>query len=254
MKIKQIIGAVLMGILTISSLLFGILLSIQININSKGVTSVINKTNYIEESIKDAKSVLENYLTEEKATLVLENINVKSHIYEMVETLENNTILNKSNEIKEEVKNEIVKVIDDSVEEKVKLEFAEKVSSAYIKKIFPVSEFNMLSKIYIKYSNAIKYMCLVLFVVMLGIYIYLSNNNKTYKWNIIAIYNTVLINIMIIIFTLSLNNISIGSVRLTKVIAKIISNVRWSLVIYTVILLVIQILSNYIAYFKKHSK
>lgn len=251
MQIKQIIGAILMIILTISGVVLGVLISI--NIDSNAITQLMVKSNYLEESEKEVQNVLKNYLTAEKAALVLENISVKSDICELVEALDNNTVMQRTEQIKKDMQLEITKVLDDFVDENTKTQFATTVSDVYVKTIFPVTEYNMLSMVYAKYSNVLKYICVALVILIIGIYIYLMTGKKTYKWNIIAIYNVVLINIILILLTYSFNNIVVGNERTTLVISNLISSIRNNLIVYIVFALILAGISNYIAYFR-HKK
>lgn len=250
MKFKQIIGAILMIILTVSGILVGLCISITTSINSDAIIKYIKKTNYLTDTEEEIKALLNNYLTKEKANLVLNNISVKSNILELAKSLDNNTVEEISKNLKENMQNEIEKVIDDNIDEKTKQEFATVVSEAYIKTIFPISEFNILSSIYKKYSTNIKLAYIALIILMIGIYIYLACDKKTYKWNIVALYNIIIINIILVLLTHKFNNIVIGNTRTTTIINEMIRSVKNIEIVYIVVMLAIAIVSNYIAYFK----
>lgn len=253
MKVKQILGAILMIILTVSGILFGLLISITTSINSDAIINFMIKANYLTDTEEEAKTVLNSYLTESNTNTVLNNISVKSNIRELAMSLDNNTVNEISTSIKENMQKEIVKVIEDNIDEKTKQEFASVVSEAYIKTIFPVSEFNILSSIYKKYSSNINLIYIVLGILIAGIYMYLACGKKTYKWNIVALYNIIIVNILLIILTHTFNNIVIGNVRTTAVINEMIKGIKTTEIIYTAIIFVVAIISNYIAYFR-HKK
>lgn len=253
MKLKEIIGAILMVILTISGVLLTVAVSVTCNINSEAIVNSMTKSDYLNKTEEETKLALKNYLSEEKLEEVFKNISIKSDIKEIANAMENGTVKKQANAVKEHLTNEVISVIDENVDEKSKNEFAKQISDTYIKTIFPVTEFDLISSMYNKYSDNIQFITVILAVIIIGIYIFLACSQKTYKWNIISAYNVIFINIMLVVFTFSLNDIVIGNIRTTSVINQIITGIRMKMILITVITLVIAILSNYVAYFR-HKK
>lgn len=253
MKVKEITGAILMVILTISGVLLTIAVSVTCNINSEAIVNSMIKSDYLNKTEEETKLALKNYLSEEKLEEVLKNVNIKSDIKEIASAMGSGTVTKQANAVKEHLTSEVISVIDENVDEKSKNEFAKQISDTYIKTIFPVTEFDLISSMYNKYSSNIQFITVILAVVIIGIYIFLACSQKTYKWNIISAYNVIFINIMLVIFTFSLNDIVIGNVRTTSVLNSLITNIRINIVISILITLLVSILSNYIAYFR-HKK
>lgn len=253
-KVKEIIGAVLMAILTISGILLTVLVSITSNLNSKAIIKSMSKSDYFSKTEEETMLALKNYISEEKLEEVLKDVNIESDIKEMVQALESGNVTEKSNNVKERITNEVLNVIDENVDEKSKTEFANQISDTYIKTIFPITQFDLISVVYNKYSSYVQFIAVILSVIIAGIYTFLAISQKTYKWNIIATYNVVFINIMLVICTLLLNDIVVGNARVTSVLNSLVTNIRINIVISILITLLAAILSNYIAYFRHNRR
>ena len=251
MKMRQIIGCVLMVALSI----IGIILSLGISgiciLNSDGVMKSMLEADYLESSEKEAREVFENYLPKEKVDAILETISVKSQIREIAEAFDNNTVTQVANSFKLATKDEIIKVLDQDISEDTKASFAEVVSSSYIKTIFPVTELSILSNIYNNYASKVILAFVILALVSLIVYLYLALGHKTYKWAIIALYNIAIINIIFVVIMGSLSGIVIGNERTTSVITNMVNDIKFNILIATALVIFISVISNYIAYFKK---
>jgi len=256
MKLRDVIGVGLMIVLTISGIILSFGLALNQVLNSDGILICMIEANYLNDSEEEAKKVFENYMTEEKAKQVLENISVKSHIRQIAEAFDNNTVEQVASTVKEEMKEQVIESLDEDIAESTKDNYATVVSNAYIKSIFPVTELSTLSGIYKTYGSKLVMALVILSVISAGIYIYLATGKKTYKWAIIALYNVIILNIIIVFVLGILDGIVIGNERTTAVITNMLSKIKINALLATAIVLVIAVISNYIAYFKKrkHSK
>lgn len=256
MKIKDIIGALCMVILTISGIVLSFGLGIKCVLSSNGILSVIIKSEYLEKSEKAANEVLKNYMSAEKAEEILENISTKAAIRQITEAFNSNNVKQVANDVKLDMKEAVLNSIEDNSSQDVKNNFATVVSDAYIKSIFPVTEFELLSNIYSKLSSKLNMALVIISIVFIAIYIYLATGKKTYKWAIVALYNVIILNIILLLVIEMFNGIVIGNERTTNVIVGMVNKIKINIVISTIISFVIAVISNYIAYFKKrkHSK
>ena len=250
MKVRQIISGFLMVILTVLLLLLIVSVSVYSKINSKSIINVMNKSGYFDKSKTSAEEVLNNYLPKEKTTKILEKISVTSQIKEMVKSYDNNTVTAVANEKKNELKEAVTQVLDNNIDQATKDSFSETVSTAYIKAIFPVSEFNAISTINSKYSDRITFGIVILLVVSLAIYIFLAIKTKTYKWAIISIYNAIVFSGIIYILTGMFENVRIGSINTSELIIRFIKDIRINILIGIGVLILISIFSNFRAYFR----
>lgn len=249
-RIKQIIGAILMAILTISLIILSIVLPIVININSSGIKNSMINSGYLDKTEQAAKTELSNYVSDEKVNIILENVSVKADISKIAVAFDNNTVQEVSNEVKEVLKQEVINILEDDIDSTTKNSFANVVSDAYIKSIFPVTEFNLLSVMYSKYSTKLIFASVVMGIICIVIYTYLAFGKKTYKWAIIALYNAIIINIIILVSFNMLNGIVIGNNRTTAVIMDMLSNIKNCIILEIIVIGIIAIISNYFAYFK----
>ena len=254
MKSKQITCAILMAVQTLLLTMIVILSSVFIEINSNRIIKTMERSGYIESAVTCAEDTLNNYLPKEKTKEVLDNISVKSQIKEMVLSLDNNTVEQVAEEKKNEIKNQILKVIDSSVDSDTKDSFSDTVSGAYIKSIFPISEFNVLSLANSRYSQKIILSLIVILLISIGIYLFQASGKKTYKWAIIAIYNSIFFSVLLFIVSGMFNNISIGSINTTAFIHDFVKKVQFNIIFEIIILLILAVFSNWRAYFRKGRK
>ncbi len=256
MKLKDIIGTICMIVLTIVGMLLSFGLAINSVLNSDGILSIMIDTEYLDKSENEAKTVLTHYLSDEKADEVLENISTKSSIRQITEAFDSNNVEQVANNVRLDMKQAVLNSLEDSSSNDTKEKFATVVSDAYIKSIFPVTEFNLLSNIYSKISSKLNLALIIISIVFITIYIYLATGKKTYKWAIIALYNVIILNIIMILALGTFNGIVIGNERTTAVIIGMLNKIKINVVIATIITFAVSVISNYIAYFKKrkHSK
>ena len=256
MKARHIIGAILMAVLTVAGIVLSFGGAITRVLSSEGIIKSMIEVDYLAKSEQEARNVLLNYLGAEKADTVLNDVSVKSDIREIAAAFDNNTVVEVAENMKENLKETIIETLDDDVQKNTKESFATVVSNEYIKTIFPVSEFNILSSIYEKYSTKLFLGDIILAVICIGIYIYLALGKKTYKWAIIALYNITILNLIVLSLVSIFNGIVIGNERTTAVIVNILDTIKTNVVLYTIIIFVIAVVSNYLAYFKKrkHSR
>lgn len=256
MKLKDIIGAICMVLLTISGLVLSFGLAINSVISSDGILSIMIEKEYLEKSETEAKTVLTHYMSEEKAQEILENISTKSHIRQITAAFDSNSVEQVAAGVKNEIKQSVLNSIQDNSTSDSKETFATVVSDAYIKSIFPVTEFNLLSNLYSKLNSKLNLAIVMTSIIAVVIYIYIATGKKTYKWAIIALYNIVILNIVALIIMGIFDGIVIGNERTTDVIIGMIDKVKLNVIVATIITFALSIISNYIAYFKKrkHSK
>ena len=256
MKLKEIIGAILMVILSIGGILVSIGYALNKVISSNGIMTAMQQTDYLLKTEAEVKNTLKHYMNEEKIETLLNEINVKSDIKQMTESFNNNTIEQVGNNIKQEMKQQVIYIIDEDVTGEAKESYATLVSEAYIKCIFPVTEFETLSNIYTKYNSKLLLMIIILTLLITVIYIYCATGKKTYKWAIIGLYNIIILNVVLVIGLSVLDKIVVGNIKTTAVIITMVSNIKKNICIATIIVLAIAIFSNYIAYFRKrkHTK
>ena len=256
MKAKHIIGAILMVILTLTGIVLSFGTAIIQVLSADGIMQSMVKVDYLSASEQEARNVLLNYLEPEKADTVLSEISVKSDIREIATAFDNNSVTEVAEEVKRNIKKQIIEILDKDIPDATKESFATVVSDSYIKVIFPVKEFNMLSSIYETYSTKLVFAIIILAVICIVIYIFLALGKKTYKWAIIAMYNIIILNIILILVLGIFNGIVIGNERTTAVIANILFTIKINVTIVTIIILIITVISNYIAYFskRKHSR
>lgn len=256
MQGKQIIGAVLMVILTVAGILISITTAIIQVLNSDEILSSMVKSNYIDKSTQEAKTVLTHYMSYEKVEEILENVNVRSHIKDITEAFDSNIIEEIALKKKNEMKQQILSSLDENISKDTKENFANIVSDAYIKTIFPVKELNILSEIYEAYSTKLILFIFIMAVVVIAIYLYLAYGHKTYKWAIIALYNIIIINIVLVFALGVFNGVVIGNDRTTALIITMLNKIKTNVIIGTSVIFIIAVISNYIAYFRKrrHSK
>lgn len=256
MKLKEIIGAILMIVLTISGIILSFGLAINSVLSSDGILASMLKVDYLEKSEDEAETVLGHYMSSEKAEQILEQVSAKAGIRQIAEAFNSNTVEQVAGNVKDEMKQAVLESLDENIASDTKDKFATVVSDAYIKSIFPVTEFNTLSGIYKTYSSKLVLALVIVAIVSVGIYIYLATGKKTYKWAIIAIYNVIILNIILVVVLGVLNGIVIGNERTTAVIISMLNKIKMNVAIATIITFAIAIVSNYIAYFRKrkHSK
>lgn len=250
MKIRQIISGILMVILTILLVFLAISTSIVSKINSSSIIKIMNKSGYFEKSEKSAQDILNNYLPKDKTSEVLNNVSTTSQIKEMVHGLDNNTVTAVANEKKDEIKKAIIDVLDKDIDLSTRESFAETVSNAYIKAIFPVSEFNILSSINSRYSQKIVLALIIVFIISLAIYIFLASKTKTFKWAIIALYNAIIFSGIILILSSMFGNVKIGNINTSDVILRFVKEIRINITIGITIIFLLSLFSNWKAYFK----
>lgn len=256
MKIKEFLGVILMIVLTICGIILSFGIGISNVLSSDGILDCMIQTEYLDKSELESKNVLGHYMANEKVEQVLDSVAVKSHIKQMTESFNNNTIEEISNSVKDEIKQAVINSLDENATSNTKEQFAEVVSNAYIKSIFPVTEFKTLSSLYNAYSSKISLALIIVAVISIGSYIYLATGKKMYKWAIIALYNVIILNIILVIAMGIFNGIVIGNERTTAVIINMLSKIKINVLIATGITFGVAVISNYIAYFRtrKHSK
>jgi len=256
MKLKDIIGTILMVVLTISGIVLSFGVAINGVLSSDGILDSMITSEYLNMSENESKTVLSHYMSTDKAEEILKNVSVKSGIRQIAEAFDNNTVEQVANTVKQEMKEQVIESLDEDIAESTKDNYATVVSNAYIKSIFPVTELSTLSGIYKTYGSKLVMALVILSVISAGIYIYLATGKKTYKWAIIALYNVIILNIIIVFVLGILDGIVIGNERTTAVITNMLSKIKINALLATAIVLVIAVISNYIAYFKKrkHSK
>lgn len=256
MKLKDIFGTMCMIVLTISGILLSFGLAINSVLSSDGILNIMLDTEYLEKSENEAKTVLTHYMSNEKADEALEKISTKSSIRQITEAFDSNNVEQVANGVKLDMKQAVIDSLEDSSGDDTKDKFATVVSDAYIKSIFPVTEFNLLSNVYSKLSSKLNLTLVITGIVAIAIYIYLATGKKTYKWAIIALYNVIILNIIMILALGMFNGIVIGNERTTAVIIGLLNKIKINVVVTTIIVFALSIVSNYIAYFKKrkHSK
>ena len=248
---KQIIGIFLMIVQTVLGIVLCIGIATVINMNSDTVLKAVYKANYLETTSFAAKETLMGYMTEEKADEILKNISVKSEIKELVGAIDNNTVEKKAEAMKAEMNTKVVMSLEDDVDENLKEQFATIVSNAYMKTIFPISEMSLVSKYCALYKNKIILAVVVLALIYGIIFVALSKGRKTYKWQIISMYNVVIFTLIIFALLGTVTNITIGNERTSEVITNIIKNVRGDILIAVFVMILLAIISNYFAYFRK---
>lgn len=251
MKLKEVIETICMLVLTISGILLSFGLAINSVLNSDGILTVMIDTEYLEKSENEASVVLRHYMSDEKADEVLEKISTKSSIRQITEAFDSNNVEQGANSVKADIKQAVLNSLEGDSSDNNKDKFATVVSDAYIKSIFPVAEFNLLSNMYSKFSSKLNLALIIIGVVSIGTYVYLATGKKTYKWAIIALYNIVILNIILLIILGMFNGIVIGNERTTAVIIGILNKIKINVVVATMIVFVTSVVSNYIAYFKK---
>ena len=138
MKIKHIIGAILMVLLTVLGIVLSYGVSVTKVLSSNGIMKSMIDTDYLTRSEEAAKNVLLNYMDQEKAEEILNNVSVKSGIREIAAAFDNNTINEATEKVKETLKEQVIASLDKDIEVNTKESFAMLVSDAYIKAIFPV--------------------------------------------------------------------------------------------------------------------
>lgn len=256
MKLKDVIGIICMVILIISGIILSFGFAINCVLSSDGILNIIIKSEYMEKSENEAKTVLTHYMSEEKAQEVMESISTKASIRQITEAFDSNNVEQVANSARLEMKRAVLNSLEDNSSQDTKEKYATVVSEAYIKSIFPVTEFNLLSNVYSKLSTKLKLVLIITSVVAIAIYVYLAAGTKTYKWAIIALYNVIILNIIIILVLGIFNGIVLGNERTTNVIMGMLNKIKTNVVISTIITFAIAIISNYIAYFKKkkHTK
>ena len=256
MRLKDIIGTICMIVLTIAGILLSFGVAINCVLSSEGILNIMIKSEYLEKSETEARTVLNHYMTDEKAKEILENVSTKSSIRQITEAFNSNNVEQVANNVKLEMRQAVLNSLDENSSEETKEKFVTVVSDAYIKSIFPVTEFNMLSNVYSKLSSKLNLVLIITGIVCIGIYIYLATGKKTYKWAIIALYNVIILNIVLVLLLGIFNGIVIGNERTTTVIIGMLNKIKTNVIIATILVFVVSAISNYIAYFKKrkHSK
>ena len=251
MKIKEIIGAICMIILTISGIILSFIFSINYIFSTDGILACMSKIGYFEETEQQTKQVLGHYMSNDEVHKILNNVNTELAIRRMVQSFGKQDIQQVANDVKLEMEQQVVKSLDESIPDDTKKEFAIVVSEAYIKSIFPVAEFNTLSRLFQQYETKLLLLLIILAVISLCIYMYLALGHKTYKWAIIALYNIIILNAIILLLIGPLNNIVIGNERTTELVICMLNSIKINVVIITLFILFISIISNYLAYFKR---
>lgn len=256
MKIKDIIGAICMVVLTLSGILLSFGIAINSVLSSEGILNIMIKSEYLEKSEDEATNILKNYMSAEKAEKILKNISTRAAIRQITEAFDSNNVEQVANSVKIDMKQAVINSIEDNTSNDTKEKYATVVSDAYIKSIFPVTEFNLLSNIYSKLSSKLNLALIITAIVVIVIYIYLATGKKTYKWAIIALYNIIILNIILLIMLGMFNGIVIGNERTTTVVMGMLNKIKINVIISTIVTFGIAVISNYIAYFKKrkHSK
>ena len=256
MKLRDVIGIILMVVLSISGIVLSFGISISTVISSNGIKDSMLDVSYTDRTINECRTTLGHYMSLEKAEEIFNAISVKSHIRQITSAFDTNNIEQAANDVKNEMKQAVIASLEDNISSDTKESYAMVVSEAYIKNLFPITEFSILSNIYHMYTSRLVLLLIILGIVSVCIYIYLANGKKTYKWAIIPLYNIVIINILLIIVFGIFNNIFIGNARTTDVVLNMLAKIKSNVIISTIVVFVIAIVSNYIAYFRKrkHSR
>ena len=256
MKLRDVIGTILMVILSISGIVLSFGISISTAISSNGIIDSMLDVSYMDRTVNECRTTLGHYMGSEKVEEIFKDISVKSHIRQITAAFDTNNIEQAVNNVKNEIKQAVIASLEDNSSSDTKESYAAVVSEAYIKNLFPVTEFSILANIYHTYTSRLVLILVILAVVSVGIYIYLANGKKTYKWAIIGLYNIVILNILLVIVFSVFNNIFIGNARTTDVVLNMITKIKSNVIISTIVVFVVAIVSNYIAYFRKrkHSK
>ncbi len=251
---KQILGIFLMILQSILGIIICLSIALVVNMNSDAALKAIYDAKYLETTSTAAKQTLEGYMSKEKAEEILNKVSVKSSIKELTLAMDNNTVEKKAEDIKENIKEKIILSLEDESSEDTKVQYAEVVANAYMKTIFPVSEMSLVSRIYTLYQNKIIFGVIVLALVYGIIYVFLSKGRKTYKWQIIAIYNSIIFLVIAFVMLGTVTGITIGNERTSVVITNMLTGIRMDVLLTVLGLLILAIFSNYIAYFRKKKK
>lgn len=254
MNMKQIIGAILMVVQTVLGVVLVVGVAVAININSDSLIKAIHKSNYLENTEIEARETLCHYMDVGQVEEILNNTSVKSEIKELANAMDSNTIDKVAANISISMKEKVVSSIKDDVDAATKESYATVVTNAYMKTIFPTTELGLISGMYTRYKAKVELALIILGLVYAVIYVFLSMGKKTYKWEIVSLYNVMIFASIIAILIGAFNGIVIGNERTTSVILNLINGIRIDIIIGIVIVLLLSILSNYVAYFKRTKK
>ncbi len=251
---KQITGIILMVIETLLGIVICVGIAVAVNMNSDRVLKAAYKANYLNLTEQAVEETLKGYMTEDKVDEILDEVSVKSSVKELIVAMDNNTVEKKAEIMRGEINSKVINSLEDDIDESLKKEFANVVSNAYMKTIFPTKEMSMVSRIYTLYESKITLGIIVIAVIYGIIYVYLSKGRKMYKWQIISMYNTIVFVLAIYVLTSMVSGITIGNPRTANVIINMISKIRLDLLYTALGVAVLAIISNYFAYFKKTKK
>ena len=254
-KYNKVISPILMVIVTLvlMFIIFGITFLHIISISS--IKGVFNEVKYYDKVEKLVSNSLISYMSEEQVEVLLANNRVKNNINKLLNSIEGNVLQYEEDYIKSEFKQDILDIVKDiNMEETYLNEYVTKISNAYFANLFPTTEISLIQDILIKANElvvlgiVISSICLVLCV------IYLFNAGKQNKWLFVAIYNSIILCLVMIVLISNFTNIYYSNDAVTGVLQGIVNNIIKDVVVFCIILVILVSVLNYIVYFKKVKK
>lgn len=254
MKLRDVINFICIIILTIFSIVLICSISLVTNLNSNGITKAVEKTGYLDYCEAEMNKILLNYLPEDKVDNLLEKVNVKGNVIELINAFDSNKIEAISIDMKKNVEQEILQVLDDNINEETKKEFASVVANVYMSEIFPVSEFDMISTYYHQYVQYVIMAIVIVGIICIIISIYFISNRKGKNCFIVSLYNIIILSLILVLMFGILDNIVIGDEITTSIILNLVSGIKNIILLCIVLISLITLIFNYFTYFRKRIK
>lgn len=251
MQIRKFLSPIFMVILSVFAVILVLFTSIWLTVNTKNVLDIMKTTGYSQQAIIDAENILDNYLPQDKASVILDDTSIQSDITSIVMALDNNIVKQVSKTIKDTMSSKIYSVLEDEVEENLKNNFANSVADKYVKSIFPIAEYDNVSNMYVKYISEFEFAYIIILTISLIIIWYLSSSSRSRKWVVVALYNIVILSICIMLCLMPFNNIFIANERISNVVQGIIKGIETVILIEAITIALVSVGINYLLYFKK---
>jgi len=254
-KYNKVISPILMLIITFV-LMFIILGATFLNTMSiSSLKRTFNDVKYYDLVVDNIHNSLVSYMTEEQIDELFANNRIKNNINKLLNSMESVSLKDEENYLKIEFRQDILNIIDNiNIEDTHVDEYITKITKAYFANLFPTTEISLIQDIVIKikelvlFGIAISCICLVLCV------IYLFRAGKQNKWLFVAIYNCIILCLVMLILLTNFTNIYYSNKAVTEVLQGVITNMIKDIVIFVIVLIILVSILNYIVYFKKVNK
>ncbi len=241
---KNSISHVLSFTLMILLILISTFVCIKLSFGEKRVIKNLEKSEYYEKSYSNIINEIDNYIINDEVNTSYKEYITKDLVKEDINTIITNFYLKKESKINryDDFYNIISKYTKDSEIANI---YSKDINDIYVNNLFPVSEFNLLNKLYFG-SLDLLFGLIVSILILLFISVALLFINKSFKYHRYALSGysifIILVNILIkIIF----RNFLYTNEYFTKFLVSLVSHIfSYQLIIAIILIIIIFITKN----------